>query len=63
MEENDEIISEEAEYSAKSEFSKPKIVFNAMQKCIESRAKEMKPGYENTKLTRDGLPIRTWIED
>jgi len=63
MEESDEIITEEAEYSTKSEFSKPKIVFNAMQKCIESRAKEMKPGYENTKLTRDGLPIRTWVED
>lgn len=59
----EEIISEGAEYSQKSEFSKPKIVYEAVQKCIQSRAQEMKPGYENVKLTREGMPIKTWIED
>ncbi len=60
---DDEIISEGAEYSPKSEFSKPKLVYEAMQKCIQSRAKEMKAGYENIKLTKDGMPIKTWVED
>lgn len=52
-----------AEYSPKSEFSKPKIVYEAMQKCMNSRGDEMKAGYYNTKLTPEGIPIRTWIKD
>lgn len=61
--EEDEIISEAAEYSPKSEFSKPKIVYTAMEKCITDRGKEMKAGYYNTKLTKEGAPIRQWVED
>lgn len=61
--EKDEVVSEIAEYSPKSEFSKAKLVYDAIQKCIEARGKEMKAGYENTKLTRDGLPITTWVPD
>ena len=33
----DDIDSEEAEYSSKSDFSKAKIIYEAMQKCIEAR--------------------------
>lgn len=64
MEEHEEMgITEGAEYSPKSEFSKPKLVYDAVQRCIEARGKEMRAGYYNTKLTKDGMPIRTWIPD
>lgn len=61
--EKDEEISEGAEYSPKSEFSKPKLCEEAVRKCIEVRSKEMKKGFWNTKLTKEGLPIKTWVED
>lgn len=57
------IIDGSAEYSPKSEFSKPKIVFDASERCMGLRAKEMKKGYFNTTVSKEGLPIRTWIED
>ena len=59
----EEIIDGSAEYSPKSEFSKPKIVFDASERCMQLRAKEMKRGYFNTTISKEGLPIRTWIED
>ncbi len=62
-EKKEEVVSELGEYSPKSDFSKAKLVYDAIQKCIEARGKEMKAGYENTKLTKDGLPITTWIPD
>lgn len=52
-----------AEYSSKSDFSKAKQVYDAIQKCIEARAKEMKKGYYNVKRNIDGSEIRTWIPD
>lgn len=61
--EQDEIVNEGSEYSPKSEFSKPKLVYESMQKCIEARSKEMIKGFWNTKITKDGLPIRTWNQD
>ncbi len=54
---------EGAEYSPKSEFSKPKVVEDATRKCFELRAKEMKKGYYNTRFTKEGLPLKVWIED
>ena len=59
----EEVISEGAEYSPKSEFSKPRIVEKAIMLCIEARGREMKAGYYNTKITKDGQPIRIWVED
>lgn len=59
-EEDDEEL---AEYSPKSDFSKAKVVEDAIRKCIEARGKEMKAGYYNTKLTKEGDPIRMWVED
>ncbi len=54
---------EGAEYSPKSEFSKPKVVEDATRKCFELRAREMKKGYYNTRFTKEGLPLKVWIED
>lgn len=54
---------ESAEYSPKSEFSKPKIVSMTVEKCIEARSKEMRSGYYNTNISKDGLPLRVWIQD
>ena len=62
-EKEEEIISEGAEYSPKSEFSKARVVEKVILLCIEARGREMRPGYYNTKLTKDGQPIRIWIED
>ncbi|HEA46776.1 MAG TPA: hypothetical protein ENH99_03260 [Candidatus Pacearchaeota archaeon] len=59
----DDIDSDEAEYSSKSDFSKAKIVYEAMQKCIAARGKEMKAGYYNIKLSNDGSPLKMWVED
>ena len=59
----DGYIDEGAEYSPKSEFSKPALIYKAFERCIEARAKEMRKGYYNTTVTKDGLPIRSWVED
>ncbi len=59
----DDIDSDEAEYSSKSDFSKAKIIYEAMQKCIEARGKEMKAGYYNNKVSNDGSVIKMWVED
>lgn len=59
----EEVISEGAEYSPKSEFSKPKLVEDAVRDCRVSRSQEMTKGYWNTKVTKEGFPIRTWVND
>jgi len=59
----DEVISEVAEYSPKSEFSKPRIVERAVTMCIEARGKEMRAGYYNYKIVKGGEPIKIWVED
>lgn len=52
-----------AEYSPKSEFSKAKVCEDATRKCIELRAKEMRRGYYNTTFSKEGLPLKSWVED
>lgn len=60
----DEEISEGAEYSPKSEFSKPKLVEEAVKNCIEARSQEMKSGYYNYKLDKFGnTTAKIWIPD
>lgn len=56
-------VDEGAEYSPKSEFSKPKVIEEATSKCFQLRSKEMRAGYFNTKITKEGLPIKMWVED
>ncbi len=63
-EKEEEEISEGAEYSPKSEFSKPKLVEEAVRKCIEARSQEMKEGYNNYKLDSQGrVTAKIWIPD
>ena len=62
--EGDEEISEGAEYSPKSEFSKPKLVEEAVRKCFEARSQEMKEGYNNYKVDKQGdVTAKIWIPD
>lgn len=63
MAEYEEIVSEIPEYSPKSEFSKARVVEQVLLVCSQSRANEMKEGYFNTKLSKEGLPVREWIPD
>ncbi len=60
---NEEVVSEGAEYSPKSEFSKPRICEKAIMLCLESRGSEMKAGYFNTKIDKNGDPHKSWVED
>jgi len=38
-------VSEGAEYSPKSDFSKAQIIYSQMEKCCSLRSEEMRPGY------------------
>ena len=62
---NDEedVIGESPEYSVKSEFSKARIVYDACNKATINRAKEMRAGYFNTNVSKEGMPIKIWITD
>jgi hypothetical protein len=60
---DNDIVDESPEYSPKSEFNKPRQVDEALKLCIQARGEEMKCGYWNTKLTKDGSPIKTWVPD
>ena len=60
----EEEISESAEYSPKSEFSKPKLVEEAVRKCVEARSKEMRSGYYNYKFDKStDSYVKIWIPD
>lgn len=59
----DENFIEDAEYSPKSEFSKPLKVSEAMSRCLELRAKPMEPGYDNTTQSNDGTLARSKVPD
>ena len=54
-EEGDEIIDESPEYSPKSDFSKAMVVKEAVSKCMEARAQEMKAGHWNIKVFPNGV--------
>lgn len=57
------IIEENPGYNPKSEYSKPNLIMEAMRNCSSKRSNEMIKGYWNTKISKDGLPIKTWISD
>ncbi len=61
--EEDEILSGSAEYSPKSDFSKPEVVKSQVMKCNETRSKEMRDGYFNEVASNVGTPIRSWVSD
>jgi hypothetical protein len=59
----DEEEDDSSEYSPKSEFSKPAIVAEAVRKIREARACEMKEGYYNFKIGKDGSTTKIWVPD
>jgi len=61
--EHDEIVEETPEYSAKSDFNKPKLIEEGFRKCFELRSKEMHSGYINTKTSTDGTILKERVED
>jgi hypothetical protein len=63
MADDENMISEGAEYSPKSEFSKARVVEDAVRKCIDARSKEMVKGYYNYKFDQRGIPLKVWIPD
>lgn len=63
LDEDEEVISEGSEYSPKSEFSKPRVVQECVQRCLMERSKEMKAGYFNFKIDQSGIPQKTWVPD
>lgn len=63
MVDDDETLNEGLDYSPKSEFSKGLITQRAVEKCIEARGKEMRCGYWNTTLDKNGMPVKNWITD
>jgi len=50
-------------YSPKSDFKKSVLAMEAVRACREARAKEMKKGFWNTKLDKQGNAFKTWQED
>lgn len=59
----DDIVSEGAEYSPKSDFSKAIHVSEAVKIVRENRSKEMKAGYMNSALDKQGNEVKTWVPD
>jgi len=45
------------------EFSHSSLVMSAMKKCLEAGTKEMREGWFNERIDRQGNKIRTYIED
>lgn len=63
MEDEYEEISELPEYSPKSEFSKALRTSEAFTKVIETRGHEMKPGYYNFSMDKNGMVQKIWVAD
>lgn len=61
---NAEIIDTENYTGSKdASFSHEVLVMRVMNKCIESGCREMRSGWFNTKIDKNGNIIRTYIED
>lgn len=59
----DDWISSGADYSPKAEYKQAINAMEAMKSCREFRATEMKQGFWNTKLDKQGNAIRIWQPD
>lgn len=59
----DDIVNEGAEYSSKSGFNKPELIFTTVKTCVDKRSKEMKAGYYNIHIDKQGMPSKVWIPD
>lgn len=66
MDDQDNDFQEESPgsiYSPKSEFKKASLAAEAVRVCIASRATEMKQGFWNNRIDKQGNGIRVWQED
>lgn len=45
------------------EFSHSSLVMSAMRKCLDAGAKEMRDGWFNEKVDKNGFRTRTYVED
>lgn len=54
---------EDIEYSRKAEFSKAGVVQSAVAKIQEKRAQEMRSGYWNISVSKDGSTKKTYVPD
>lgn len=59
----DDSLQEISDYNSKSDFSKARVVCEAVSACRLARAKEMRPGYENITVPKSGVPIKTMVDD
>ena len=59
----DDWISSGADYSPKAEYKQALNAMEAMKACREARATEMKQGFWNTKLDKQGNAINIWQPD
>ena len=60
---SDDNTGDMAEYSPKSEFSKPLLVQGAVVDCRKARAMEMRAGYYTEKVDQQGNLILIWNPD
>lgn len=60
---SDDIVSESVEYSPKSEFSKPTLVQQSVEKCLILRSVEMRGGYYNYQMNGSDIANKIWIAD
>lgn len=56
-------ISSGSDYSHKAEYKQAILAMEAMKSCREARSKEMKPGFWNNKIDKNGNAIKIWNED
>jgi hypothetical protein len=59
----DDWISAGADYSPKAEFKIAILAMEAVRNCCIARGKEMKQGFWNNKVDKNGNAVKIWIED
>jgi hypothetical protein len=63
MDNNNPTEGQMPEFSSKSEYSKAILVMEQVKAVRDSRSKEMKSGYWNTKLDKEGNAHRVYVDD
>lgn len=60
---SDDWISSGSDYSPKAEFKMAILAMEAVKACIVARATEMKQGFWNNRIDKQGNAIRVWMPD
>lgn len=63
LSENDDIIEESSDYSAKTEFNKAAVVLRAFEDVRQKRGKELTRGGWNSKTDKNGNTIYSYLAD